>query len=336
MKTTVVRCLALLALSPLSAPAAAPAWVGGIERLDPSLDQIVAPDARVEVLASGFDWAEGPAWRKAGGYLLFSDIPKNTIYQWKPGAGLSVFLRPAGYTESDPFGRELGSNALLFDPRGRLVILDQGNRRVVRLDEANYTKVVLADRYQGRRFNSPNDLAYRANGDLYFTDPPYGLKGLNQDPHRELAFNGVYKLDPRGRLTLLTDALTFPNGIAFAPDQNTLYVAVSDPKNAVLMAFGVRADGSLEHGRVFFDANALVRAGRKGLPDGLKLDRAGHIFLGGPGGILVLSPTGRHLGTIVTGNVTANCAFGDDGATLYLAADNSLMRIRLRTTGLGF
>ncbi len=325
---------ALGALPP--APGGLPQWVGTVERLAPGLDAIVAPGTRPELLATGLEWAEGPAWRKAGQYLLFSDVRRNTIYRWTESGGLRVFLRPAGFTEAHPYGRSLGSNGLTFDPEGRLVMLDHGNRRVVRLDETNYTKVVLADRYLGRRFNSPNDLAYRSNGDLYFTDPPYGLKGLNEDPHRELSFNGVYRLDPRGGLSLLTGALTFPNGLAFSPDQNTLYVVVSDPARAVLMAFRVQGDGSLDQGRVFFDATGLLRSGLKGLPDGMKVDVHGNIFLGGPGGLLVISPAGIHLGTIVTGKVTANCAFGDDGSTLYLTAADSLMRIRLRTKGLGF
>lgn len=311
-------------------------YVGAVERNDPALDALVSPDARIEVIGSGFAWSEGPVWRKQGGYLLFSDIPNNTIYRWKEGEGLSVFLRPSGYTEDDPFGRELGSNALTLDLQGRLVIDDQGNRRVVRLNENGFTKTVLADRYEGKRLNSPNDLVYRSNGDLYFTDPPYGLKGLNDNPRKELKLNGVYRIDTKGKLSLIIPDLTFPNGVAFSPDEKILYIQVSDPKNAVWMAYDVLADGTVAHGRVFFDATALFRAGKKGLPDGMKVDQKGNIFGGGPGGVLVLSPEGRHLGTIVTGQVTSNCAFGDDGSTLYMTADHYLMRIRLRTKGVGF
>jgi len=307
-----------------------------VERLDPALDALVAPGAKIEVIGSGFAWSEGPAWRRQGSYLLFSDIPNNTIYRWKEGEGLSVFLRPSGYTEDNPFGAELGCNALTFDLQGRLVIDDQGNRRVVRLNEKDSTKTVLADRYEGRRLNSPNDLVYRSNGDLYFTDPPYGLKGLNDSPSKELKINGVYRLDTQGHLTRVISDLTFPNGVAFSPDEKTLYIQVSDPANAVWMAYDVQADGTLAHGRVFFDANALVREGRKGLPDGMKVDRHGNVFGGGPGGVLVLSPEGRHLGTIVTGEITSNCAFGDDGSTLYMTANHYVMRIRLLTKGAGF
>ena len=316
-----------------------PNYTGRIDRMDPALDDLVAPGTRPELLASGLAWAEGPAWRKKGGYLVFSDIPNNTIYRWDERGGLSVFLRPAGYTESNPppVGRELGSNALLWDHHGRLVINDQGNRRVVRLEEKNFTKVVLADRFRGKRLNSPNDLVYHSNGDLYFTDPPYGLDGLNDNPHKELKFNGVYCLTESGELHLIISDLTFPNGIALSPDEKILYVCVSDLENARVMAYDLRPDGTVENGRVFFDANALLRkAGGKGPPDGMKLDKKGNVFLGGPGGILVITPEGKHLGTIVTGHITANCAFGDDGSTLYMAADSCLMRIRLTTVGEGF
>jgi gluconolactonase len=305
--------------------------VGSIERLDPALDSLVAPDARIERLAKGFQWAEGPVWRSAGAYLLFSDVPANTIYRWKEGDGLSVFLRPAGYAGASPPGRELGTNGLTLDRDGALVVADHGNRQVARIDETRFTRSTLADRYEGKRLNSPNDLVFRSNGDLYFTDPPYGLARLNDDPAKEQSHNGVYRLMASGELTLLTTELTFPNGLAFSPDEKTLYVANSDPNRAIWMAFEVRADGTLGSGRVFFDATSLVRAGKAGLPDGLKIDRLGNLFATGPGGVLVFSPTGRHLGTIATGQPTANCAFGDDGATLYVTANDQLLRVRLRT-----
>jgi gluconolactonase len=309
-----------------------------IERLDPALDALVPAGAKVEVLASGLDWAEGPVWRKSGNYVLFVDIPKNTIYRWKEGEGLSVFLRPSGHTEADPppLGRELGCNALTIDAQDHLILADQGTRRISRLIETNFVKVTLATGYEGKRFSSPNDLVYHSNGDLYFTDPPYGLDGGNANPHKEIPFNGVYRLTPAGQLSLLTKELTFPNGIAFSPDEKTLYIAVSDPNRPVLMAYDVNGDGSIARGRVFFDGTALVKEGRVGLPDGLKVDQKGNVFLGGPGGILVLDAAGKHLGTIVTGQRTANCAFGDDGSTLYMAADSYFMRIRLTTKGEGF
>ncbi|NUO62259.1 MAG: SMP-30/gluconolactonase/LRE family protein [Gemmatimonadaceae bacterium] len=307
-----------------------------VERLDPALDALVPRDARVERLAGGFAWAEGPAWRKNGGYLLLSDAPHNTMWRWKEGEGLSVFLRPAGYTGTNPPGRELGSNGITIDASGAVVYADHGNRLIARLVDSNYTKVTLADRYQGKRFNSPNDLVFRANGDLYFTDPPYGLAGQDSDPAKELPFNGVYRVTPSGEVTLLTRELSRPNGIALSPDERTLYVANSDAAHAVWMAYDVNADGTIANGRVLFDATALVKQGKPGLPDGMKVDRDGNLFAGGPGGVLVITPQGKHLGTIVTGQPTANCAWGDDGSTLYMTAKDQLFRIRLTTRGARF
>ena len=321
-------------LSPAPMSAQSPART--IERLDPALDALVAPDAKIELLAEGFDWTEGPVWHRAGGYLLFSDIPRNTIHRWKEGQGVSVYMRPAGYAGATPFGRELGSNGLTFDAHGELVMADHGNRQVSRVDSVTFTKTVLADRYHGKRFNSPNDVVFSRAGDLFFTDPPYGLAKLNEDAAKELDFNGVYRLSHSGVLSLLTPELTFPNGIALSPDERTLYVAVSDPARPVWMAYDLQADGTLARGRVFFDASALSKAGRQGLPDGMKVDAAGNVFASGPGGILVFSPQGKHLGTIVTGDLTANCAFGDDGSTLYMTVNHSLMRVRLKAKGPGF
>lgn len=331
-----VRALAVLALAACHASAQRPAPGTAIERLDPALDALVAPDARIDVLAEGLDWAEGPVWHRGGKYLLLSDVPRNTIYKWQEGAGLSIYLRPSGYTGPTPPGRELGTNGLTFDARGALVVADHGDRLIARIDSAKFTRTTLADRYNGRRLNSPNDLVFRSNGDLYFTDPPYGLWKLNDDPAKELPQNAVYRLTPSGELTQLTSDLRFPNGLAFSPDERTLYVANSDADHPVWVAYEVLPDGTLARGRTFFDATALVRQGLKGLPDGMKVDRLGNLFATGPGGVLVFSPAGRHLGTIATGQPTANCAFGDDGSTLYITANHQLMRVRLRTRGMGF
>ena len=327
---------AAVSAAPLSPLLAQYPTVGRVERLEPALDRLLAPDARIEKVAEGFEWAEGPVWRREGDYLLFTDIPKNTIYQWREREGLAVFLRPAGYLWADPPGFELGSNGLAFDPQGRLVMADHGNRQIARLDESNYTKTPLAQRYQGKRLNSPNDLVFHSGGDLFFTDPPYGLQKRAEDPARELPFSGVYRLTPSGELTLLTRELRFPNGIALSPDERTLYVANSDPERPIWMAFDLRPDGTVANGRVLFDAAHLRAAGKQGLPDGLAVDRAGNLWATGPGGVLVLSPDGRHLGTVETGQATANATFGDDGSTLYMTADMQLLRIRTATKGLGF
>jgi gluconolactonase len=310
--------------------------IGSIERLDPAVDALVPADAQMELLADGFTWVEGPVWRKSGGYLLFTDIPMNTIHSWSEAEGVGVFLRPAGYTRNDPAGWELGSNGLIFDSEDRLIMADHGNRQVARLDESNFTKSTLAERYQGRRLNSPNDLAFHSNGDLYFTDPPYGLDGTFDDPRRELDFCGVYRLTPSGELTLLTTEIARPNGIALSPDEQTLYVAASDPDEPVWRAFDLLDDGTITNGRIIFDASAQVAAGLPGVPDGMTVDVAGNIFATGPGGVFILAPDGRHLGTLLTGDRTSNVEFGDDGSTLYITSNSRLLRIRLNTKGLGF
>lgn len=307
---------------------------GKIDRFNPAFDKLVPPDAKLEKLAEGFVWSEGPVWIRDGGYLVFSDVPKNTAFKWKEGEGISEFLKPSGYTGSSPRGGELGSNGLTVDSQGRLVLCEHGDRRVARL-EKDRTQTTLADKYLGKRFNSPNDLVYKSNGDLYFTDPPYGLEGANKDPKKELPYNGVYRLSKNGKLTLLTSELTYPNGIAFSPDEQTLYVAVSDPKQAIWMAYDVKPDGTIANGRVFFDATSKVKEGN-GLPDGLKVDKAGNVFATGPGGVFVFTPAGKHLGTIDTGQPTGNCAWGDDGSTLYIMANHYLSRIKTSTVGKGF
>ncbi len=324
----------LALLSPAPDASAQPG--GAIERLDPRFDALVPQEARLEKLADGFTWVEGPVWDAAEGALLFSDIPHNAVYRWQESEGVSLFLRPSGYTGEAPFaGHEPGANGLTFDAEGRLVLAQHGDRRIARLKpDGSYT--TLADRYQGKRFNSPNDVVFHANGDLYFTDPPYGLPEAFVDPARELAFTGVYRLTPPGTLTLLEENLSAPNGLAFSPDQRTLYIANSDPERAIWMAYDVQDDGTLANGRLFYEATNRVGPENPGLPDGLKLDRAGNLFATGPGGLYVFAPDGTLLGRIPMGVPTANVAWGDDGATLYITANTALYRLRLKTTGAGF
>lgn len=310
--------------------------IGVVERQAEAINSIVPEGAQIEKLAEGFAWSEGPVWISDGDFLLFSDIPNNTIYRWSETRGLQVYLRPAGYMWEDPPGAELGTNGLAVDRDGRLVMADHGNRQIARLDSSNFTRTTLAAEYDGRRLNSPNDLVVHSNGDIYFTDPPYGLQGLNESPAKELPFNGVYRVRPDGEVTLLTDELSFPNGIGFSPDERILYVANSDSDRPIVMAFDIADDGTTTNGRIFFDASDLVRAGKRGSPDGLAVDQSGNVFATGPGGVLILSPDGEHLGTISTGELIANVAFGDDGSTLYMTSDMILARIRLNTQGLGF
>ena len=306
--------------------------VGSVERLDPRFEALVPKGAVIEVLASGFEWAEGPVWVKQEGHLLFSDIPRNQVNRWKQGEGLTVHLEPAGFTGLGAYGSERGSNGLTLDRQGCLISCEHGDRRVSRLTPGG-GKRTIADNYQGKRFNSPNDCAVHSAGAIYFTDPPYGLPKGFDDPARELAFCGVYRIAPDGTVALLCDTMTRPNGICFSPDEKLLYVAQSDPVAPLWKVFRVQADGTLDAGRTFFDGTTLFKERKKGLPDGLKVDRAGNVFATGPGGVLVFAPDGTHLGTLLTGQATANCGFGDDGTTLYMTADSHLCRVKLSTPG---
>jgi gluconolactonase len=336
LHVALVTSVGLLMAAASLAPAAEkyPAF-GKIVRHDPRLDKIVPKDAQMEQLAEGFDWSEGPVWMKDGGYLLFSDIPRNSVIKWKEGEGASLFLKPSGYTGVVDYAPEPGSNGLNVDSQGRLVSCEHGDRRVSVMTK-NGGKRTLVDNYQGKRFNSPNDSTYSSTGDLYFTDPPYGLPKQWDDPRRELDFCGVYRLSKDGKLTLLTDEMTRPNGIALSPDEKTLYVANSDPAKAIWMAFELNSDGTLGAGRKFFDATKWVEEGQKGLPDGLKTDASGNLFATGPGGLHIFAPDGTHLGTFETGQATGNCTWGDDGSTLYINADMYLVRIKLNTKGKGW
>jgi gluconolactonase len=311
--------------------------IGSIEVKDPRFNELIAPGAKMEVLAGGFDWTEGPLWIKDGGYLIFSVIPPNKIVKWKEGVGASIYLRPSGLTTGQDLRSEPGSNGLLLDPQGRLVLCQHGDRRVARMNaplsapKPDFATVV--DKHDGKKLNSPNDAAYHSSGALYFTDPPYGLVKRMDDPTKEIPYQGVYRVGTDGAITLLTKEVTRPNGIAFSPDEKTLYVASSDPDKAVWHAYPVNADGTLGAGRIFADFTPQFRAKAKGLPDGLKVDVKGNLFATGPGGVLVFAPDGTHLGTLNTGQNTSNCAWGDDGSTLYITADQYLVRIRTLTKG---
>lgn len=308
--------------------------IGRIERQDPRLDGLVPRDAVMEVLAEGFRWSEGPVWDRAAGRVLFSDVPNNVVHAWSEKGGLSSFLKPSGYTGPEGGGgREPGANGLAFDVKGRLVLCQHGDRRLSRLEDGRFA--TLADRFEGKRFNSPNDLVIAADGSIYFTDPPYGLTKTFDDPGREIGWNGVYRLAPDGRVSVLVKDLRAPNGIGLSPDGRILYVGQSDPSRPVVMAYDLAKDGAASNGRIFFDTMPLRKNGPGG-PDGLKVDRGGNVFTTGPGGVVVVSPKGEYLGTIVTGVPTANCAFGDDGSTLYLTANDKLCRVRTTTKGLGF
>jgi gluconolactonase len=325
--------------------AAPPGPAGSIERLQPGLDAIVGPRAQVEKVADDCKWTEGPVWIHAG-YILFADIYNNRIMKWTPGGKLTTFLQPSGYQGKTPYGgREPGSNGMTLDSHGRLTVAGHARRNIYRLEslrpDAQLT--VLADRYEGKRLNSPNDLVFRSDGSLYFTDPPYGLRTRgDNDPEKDLPFNGVFRIPhaashPAGappdnaRLQLLIRDLTRPNGIAFSPDEKYLYVANSDPNHRVWMRYDVNPDGSVSDGKVFLDATSDKA---KGVPDGIKVDRKGNLYGAGPGGLWIISPQGEHLGTIRLPETMANCAWGGaDGKTLYITASTSLYRIRLKIPG---
>ncbi len=306
--------------------------LGSIERLDPALDALLAPDATLEVLASGRNWSEGPVWDKAANRLLFSDVPENTIFLWSEQDGLSVFMKPSGFTGSGNYGREPGSNGLAFDKEGRLLCCEHGDRRISVLTK-NGGKRTLADHFEGKRFNSPNDLAVHPDGSIYFTDPPYGLPQGDTDPTRESDIFGVYRLAPDGKVTVVDATLDRPNGIALSHDGKHAFVAQSHGPAPIIKKYTIQPDGSFDAGTTLFNCKDLDG---RGAPDGLKIDQAGNVWTTGPGGVLIISPDGNLLGRILTGQNTANCAWGDDGSTLYITADAYLCRIQTKAKGAGW
>ncbi len=311
--------------------------LGETIRHDERLDDLIPLGMPLHVICSGFEWTEGPVWVPGDGdepgYLLFSDIPNNAIMRWDEGVGVSLYMQPAGYTGVADYGAEPGSNGLVLDPQGRLVCCEHGDRRLSVVTEGG-GKRTLVDNYQGQRLNSPNDAVFMSNGDLYFTDPPYGLPNRYEDPMRELDFCGVYRLSADGELTLLTSDMTRPNGIGLSPDERTLYVAQSDPDAPIWMSFPINEDGTLGEGSVFHDATDNYKAGLPGLPDGMAVDIHGNVFATGPGGVYIFAPDGTLLGRISTGEHTANCTFGGpDKSILYLATDMYITRIQTTTQG---
>jgi len=312
--------------------------IGLVERHHPDMEKLIAPDAQIEVLASGFIWSEGPVWDRAQGRLLFSDVPANKIYAWSEEQRLTVFMDPSGYTGVNEDGWVSGSNGLAFDDQGRLLACEHGDRRVSVLTRDGGGKRTVTDNIKGQRLNSPNDLVIDDTGNIWFTDPSYGLPRGANDPRRELDYHGVFlHRQSTGKTELATSELAWPNGIALSPDEKTLYVAQSSRSAPIVMAYPINPDLSLGEGSVIFDMTSLERdPGRGGNPDGLKVDQQGNLWISGRGGIQVVSPTGEHLGSIVVGQNTANCGWGDDGSVLYITADMYLVRIQTMVTGDGF
>jgi gluconolactonase len=311
-----------------------PPFKSSIERFDPAFDQLVAPDTKVEKIAEGFTWSEGPVWKD--GALYFSDVPENKAYRWVPGdAKPKIFLKPSGGVEPTAQYPTPGSNGMTVDAKKHLIICQQGTRRVIRLEDDG-KQTPLTNLWEGKHFSSPNDVIVARNGDVYFTDPPYGLAGLNDDPIKELKFNGVFRVRPDGHVDLVIKDLTFPNGLAFSPDEKILYIAVSDLDSPAIDAYDVQPDGTVANRRLFFDAKKLVTAERPGPPDGIKVDAKGNVWCAAAGGVLVISPEGKHLGTIVTNQPTGNCNWGDDGSTLYICANMFICRVKTLTKGAGW
>jgi gluconolactonase len=305
--------------------------IGSVERLDSAINSLITSEAKIEVLASGFEWAEGPLWLEEQQALIFTDVPTNTVWKWTEKDSLSVYLKPSGYLGDRTDKGEPGANGLTLDAAGNLILCQHGERQVGKmlasLDAPKSEFEALAFSYEGKQFNSPNDLVYNSTGQLFFTDPPYGMDPWDE---KQLDFQGVYRLDADGMVNLLVDTLSRPNGIALSLDQKTLYIAQSDPEKARYYAYALDENGKVISGKVLFDATSLRSETRKGLPDGLKVHSSGILFATGPGGVLVISPEGKHLGTILTENGTANCGFDADEKYLYMTADGYLMRIALK------
>jgi gluconolactonase len=307
--------------------------IGVIEKIDPALDAIISSDAKIEIIATGFDWSEGPLWIGKYNMLIWSDVPQNTIYKWTEAKGKELYLTPSGYTDTVKRGGETGSNGLTLDRNGNLILTQCGNRQIARMetttDQPAAKYISLANNYGGKKFNSPNDVILNTQQEIFFTDPPYGLEKYMSDPKKELSFQGVFKVKTNGEVVLLTDSITRPNGIALFPGEKTLLVANSDPGKANWYAFDIEGD-KLVNGRIWATANGADKK-LKGLPDGMKIDRNGNVFASAPGGVWIFDKTGKLLGKIsVTDAPVSNCAFSDDQKTLYLTNDMNILRVKLR------
>jgi len=307
--------------------------VAYIEVLDEELNQLIDPRSKLEILSEGHSWTEGPLWLEDQKMLLFSDIPRNTVYSWTKENGVKEYLKPSGFTGEHFEGSEPGANGLLLDPEGSLVLCQHGNRQMAKMisgiDDPKPDFTTLVSNFDGKKLNSPNDAVFDSNGNLYFTDPPYGLAKRMEDPKKELEFQGVYRSDPSGDLHILDAELSRPNGIAFSPNEKILYVANSDPERAIWMAYDIDKESGILSKKIFYDVTELTSS-EKGLPDGLKVNDAGYLFATGPGGVLIFNSSGKHLGTIKTGRATSNVAFNSDQTVLFMTADSYVLKLDLR------
>ena len=311
--------------------------IGSLIVADPRFDALIPPDTKLEVIADGYEWAEGPVWvPREGSFLLWSDVPANTIYKWAPGQAAAEYMEPSAsrasaHTAANPAAT--GSRSIARAGSSPPSTATAASRA----STGSAASGTIADNWQGNRFNSPNDAVVKSNGDIYFTDPFYGLPDGDDDEARDTDFSGVYRWSAEtGEVTLLTKELPRPNGVAFSPDEKLLYVANSDPATAIWMVYPVKADGTLAAGKVFEDVTSMIGDEYPGVPDGMRVDARGNIFAAGPGGVHVYAPDGTLLGRIDTGRATANLTFGGDGSDLYVAADSVILRVKTRTKGAGF
>lgn len=333
------NCLPLFALIPLfiscktSETKTVDNNIGTIERLDSAVNEIVGKNPKFDILGEGYKWSEGPVWVESEKMLLFSDVPNNIVHKWTEAKGVEEYLTPSGYSGTGTYSREPGSNGLTLSPDGKLVLCQHGDRRVAYMDapfnQPESKFVTLSDNFQGKKLNSPNDATFRSNGDLFFTDPPYGLPQQAEDPTKETPHNGVYKVSG-GTTTLVVDSLTRPNGIAFLKGEKTLLVANSDSEKASWYAFELNDQDSVISSRIFYDATPNAKAGEQGLPDGLRVDSKGNVYATGPGGIWIFNETGKPIGRIRLTQPAANCELSNDEKTLFITNNMYLVRVRLR------
>jgi len=313
--------------APAPAPVSAPKGVGSIVRLDPAMDALMAKDAIIEKIGGGFQFTEGPLWRPDG-HLWFSDVTGNVVRSITPDGKVQVLIEKAGGETNAPAGSFIGPNGMVADKDGYVLLCEHTNRRIARVDK-DLKQTVFLDKFEGKKFNSPNDLVYKSDGSLYFTDPPYGLLKQDEDPAKQLKFNGVFRY-ANGKLQAIVKDLTRPNGIAFSPDEKTLYISNSDEKRKIWMRYDVNPNGTVSNGKVFAD---VTNEKEPGLPDGMKVDSLGNVYASGPAGIWIFSPDGKHIGTIKPGETPANCGWGDDGNSLYITAETSVYRVKLAVAG---
>ena len=306
---------------------------GSIERIDAALDALIDTSAKAEIIAEGLDWSEGPVWVEKYKMLLFSDVPRDTVFKWTEAKGKEVYLTPSGYTDTIKRGGEMGSNGLTLDKNGNLVLCQCGNRQMARmdapLDKPQPKYITLAGNYNGKKFNSPNDVVYNSKGELFFTDPPYGLEKQMNDPKKEIPFQGVFKVKTNGEVVLITDSLTRPNGLAFLPGEKTLLVANSDPAKPNWYTFELGEDGKGISSRIFYSAAGYNRS-LKGLPDGMKIDKQGNVFAAGPGGVWIFNSNGKLLGKLILEQATSNIALSADQKTIYITNDMNILRLKMR------